>query len=86
MDLIYADENKIEIGVIPEYEFDIAFGSDENDFELTLDVSSHCCKPDIIFTLKIQSMVESLIKLKLIQAQGLLFIQAGHGMESLKRK
>lgn len=44
MDLIYADENKIEIGVIPEYEFDIAFGSDENDFELTLDVSSHCCK------------------------------------------
>ncbi len=43
-------------------------------------------KPDIIFTLKIQSMVESLIKLKLIQAQGLLFIQAGHGMESLKRK
>lgn len=44
MDLIYADENKIEIGVIPEYELDIAFGSDENDFELTLDVSSHCCK------------------------------------------
>ena len=76
MDLIYADENKIEIGVLPEYEFDIAFGM----------FPRIAAKPDIIFTLKIQSMVESLIKLKLIQAQGPLFIQAGHGMESLKRK
>lgn len=44
MDLIYADENGIEIGIIPDYKFDIAFGNEENNFELTLDMAFHCCK------------------------------------------
>ena len=44
MDLIYADGNGIELGVIQEYDLDIAFGRDENNFSITLDINDHCCK------------------------------------------
>ena len=44
MDLIYANEKAEDIGVLPDYTFDLAFGKDENDFELTLDRNNHCCK------------------------------------------
>lgn len=44
MDLIYADANRVEIGVLQIYELDLAFGSDENDFELRVALSSHCCQ------------------------------------------
>lgn len=44
MDLIYADENGIEQGVIDDYELDIAFGKDENDFSLELSMDAHCCE------------------------------------------
>lgn len=43
MDLIYANANGEDVGVLKDYTFDLAFGSDENDFELTLDVNHHCC-------------------------------------------
>ena len=46
MDLIYTNKNREDVGVLKDYTFDLAFGSDENDFELTLDISSHCCEPD----------------------------------------
>lgn len=36
MDLIYTDENRIDQGILGAYNFDLSFGSDENDFELTL--------------------------------------------------
>lgn len=44
MDLIYADEKRNEIGVLLEYDFDLAFGEDENDFELKIVADKHCCK------------------------------------------
>lgn len=44
MDLIYADANRVEIGVLQIYELDLAFGSSENDFELRVALSSHCCQ------------------------------------------
>lgn len=44
MDLIYADDKMVDIGVIHNYEFDLAFGEDENDFELTVKSERHCCK------------------------------------------
>lgn len=44
MDLIYADENGIELGFLPSCELDLAFGKDENTFECTLDIDNHCCK------------------------------------------
>lgn len=44
MDLIFADEKLIDKGVLLDYEFDLAFGADENDFELTVAAEKHCCK------------------------------------------
>ena len=43
MDLIYADENKKDIGVLSAYRFDMAFGNDENDFTCILPRDDHCC-------------------------------------------
>ena len=36
MDLLYTDKNMVDVGVLVDYTFDIAYGSDENDFELQL--------------------------------------------------
>lgn len=44
MDLIYANNKMEDIGVLLDYEFDLAFGSDENDFELKVSSERHCCK------------------------------------------
>lgn len=44
MDLIYMNAQKQDIGVLLNYDFDLAFGSDENDFELKLSVNDHCCE------------------------------------------
>lgn len=44
MDLIYADEKGTELGEIDDYEMDVAFGSEENNFALTIDINAHCCK------------------------------------------
>ena len=44
MDLIYATDKKIDIGVMQDFTFDLAFGSDENDFELTTDINNHVCR------------------------------------------
>lgn len=43
MDIIYADENLRDLGVISG-DLDVAFGKDENDFSLTIDLTDHCCK------------------------------------------
>lgn len=43
MDLIYTDANMIDIGVLLDYQFDLAFGQDENDFECTISTNDHCC-------------------------------------------
>lgn len=43
MDLIYMDSSMQDIGVIKAYNFDLAFGSDENNFELKVGVNDHCC-------------------------------------------
>lgn len=43
MDLIYTDENRNDLGVLLEYDFDLAFGEDENDFELKIVADKHCC-------------------------------------------
>lgn len=45
MDLIYANKNMEDLGVLLDYEFDLAFGSDENDFELKISAAAHCCQP-----------------------------------------
>lgn len=44
MDLIYMNANKEDIGVLMNYELDMAFGSDENTFECIVQSKDHCCK------------------------------------------
>ena len=46
MDLIYMNSSKEEIGVMMNYELDLAFGEDENDFECRIASNAHCCEPD----------------------------------------
>lgn len=46
MDLIFADKNKFDIGVLKDYSFDLAFGEDENDFELTVSIDNNVCEED----------------------------------------
>lgn len=41
MDLIYTDTEKQDVGVLHDFSFDLAFGSDENDFELTVSQQNH---------------------------------------------
>lgn len=44
MDLIYMNADKEDIGVLHNYEMDLAFGEDENNFECTMSAKNHCCE------------------------------------------
>nr|DAY92786.1 MAG TPA: hypothetical protein [Caudoviricetes sp.] len=44
MDLNYCDANGKDIGVLFGYQLDLAFGRDENNFELSLPLKKHCLK------------------------------------------
>lgn len=44
MDLIYMDASKADLGVIQDYTLDLAFGTDENDFECKIIKANHCCE------------------------------------------
>lgn len=44
MDLIYMNTDKEELGALQTYDFDLAFGEDENNFELKLATENHCCE------------------------------------------
>ena len=43
MDLIYMNAERQDIGVLQNYELDLAFGSDENSFECVVGKNGHCC-------------------------------------------
>lgn len=44
MDLIYTNKAREDIGVLQDFELDLAFGADENDFECSVPAASHCCE------------------------------------------
>lgn len=44
MDLTYMNSQMQDIGVMLDYDLDLAFGSDENNFELRISVNDHCCE------------------------------------------
>jgi hypothetical protein len=44
MDLIYTNAAKEDLGILLDYELDLAFGADENNFECSIASSSHCCE------------------------------------------
>lgn len=48
MDLIYQNANGVDQGVMKHYEMDLAYGRDENDFELMVDADNHCLEKDYI--------------------------------------
>ena len=43
MDLIYANADRKDIGVLQSYDLDMAYGSDENNFTCSVDRRDHCC-------------------------------------------
>lgn len=43
MDLIYMNSSKEDVGVLMNYDFDLAFGADENNFECRISSKAHCC-------------------------------------------
>lgn len=48
MDLIYTNAAHEDVGVMHDYTFDLAFGSDENTFELVIDSNLNCCEADCL--------------------------------------
>ena len=44
LNLIYMNTAKEDIGVMKDYTLDLAFGSDENNFECKIIDKQHCCK------------------------------------------
>ena len=44
MDLIYTNPDREDIGVLQNYDMDLAFGADENNFECTISAAAHCCE------------------------------------------
>lgn len=46
MDLIYMNKTKTDVGILQDYSFDLAFGKDENDFELTVSDNYNVCSED----------------------------------------
>ena len=46
MDLIYMNAEKEDLGVMLDYTLDLAFGTDENDFECKIVAGNHCCEED----------------------------------------
>jgi hypothetical protein len=48
MDLIYADENFIDLGVLQDYSFDECFGDEDNSFECRVQKYNHVCDQDYI--------------------------------------
>ena len=48
MDLIYMNKQKEDVGVLQNYKFDLAYGYDENDFELSTNTNNHKCQAGFI--------------------------------------
>ena len=46
LDLIYANSRKEDIGVMKDFTLDLAYGSDENNFECKINEVNHCCDED----------------------------------------
>ena len=44
MDLIYTNPSREDVGVLHNYELDLAFGSDENNLECVVSRNDHCCE------------------------------------------
>lgn len=48
MDLIYMNAYREDVGVVQDYKLDLAYGYDENDFELVVSMKNHICRAGFI--------------------------------------
>ena len=48
MEMIYANENREDLGVLSSFKLDMAFGYDENDFELKTSITNNLCSKGYI--------------------------------------
>lgn len=46
MDLVYMNKTKTDVGILQDFSFDMAFGEDENNFELTVSNNNNVCAED----------------------------------------
>ena len=46
MDLIYTDAQRNDVGVLLDYQFDLAFGDSENNFSISVSIDNHVCRED----------------------------------------
>ena len=44
MDLVYMNDSMEDQGVLTDFEMDLAYGKDENDFECLIPIENHCCQ------------------------------------------
>lgn len=44
MDLIYTNKAREDLGVLQDFDLDMAFGADENNFECKVPSAAHCCE------------------------------------------
>lgn len=44
MELIYANHDREDVGILKNPDLDLAFGGDENNFECTVGIEDHCCE------------------------------------------
>lgn len=44
MELIFANHDREDVGILKNPELDLAFGGDENNFECTVGIDDHCCE------------------------------------------
>lgn len=44
MDLIYMTDKKRDVGVMKNFTLDLAYGEDENNFELSTTIENNVCK------------------------------------------
>ena len=42
MELVYADRNRDDLSLLRNYNLDLAYGKDENEFHLIIDLDEHC--------------------------------------------
>ncbi len=44
MELIYANHDREDVGILKNPDLDLAFGGDENNYECTVGIEDHCCE------------------------------------------
>lgn len=49
LEVTYTDENRVELGMIDSFSLDLAYGSDENDFELTVPIGFTLPRKSLVY-------------------------------------